>query len=283
MKNIYIYCDGGFGNRFNSLVCGLSICLKTGFKPIIVWPLTNWCRSKFNTLFDTDLEVLEENLRYFETNLQDYEFLMHGNFLNFNASVHHPHSFGSLETISEFCVSTPKQKIVYNNDTLLPYLSEDKIIDVIKGVEFNSELVDQANNFINANLGESFTGVHLRNTDFYDTHKPNFDQIFNQVSGNKDTKYFVCSDDEELENKFNQLKNVFVYPKTSYVEKLTDDGEWRSVIIDDTGVEYSFNVERSDESVRQAIVDLYILSKSDIIKTSNSSFLQTAFLLKKSY
>ena len=123
----------------------------------------------------------------------------------------------------------------------------------------------------------------MRNTDFYDPHKPDFDQIFNQVSDTNETKYFVCSDDEELENKFNQLENVSVYPKTSYVEKLTDEGEWRSVIVDDTGVEYPFNVERSDESVRQAIIDLYILSKSDMMKTSNSSFLQTAILLKKSY
>lgn len=283
MKNIYIYCDGGFGNRFNSLVCGLSICLKTGFEPIIVWPLTNWCRSKFSTLFSVDLEVIEENLHYFEADVQSYEFLMHGNFLNFNTNVYHPESFGSLEIISEFCVNTEKKKIVYNNDTLLSYLSEKQIVDVIRSIGFNSELVDKANDFINANLGESFTGVHLRNTDFYDPHKPNFDQIFNQVFDNKDTRYFVCSDDEELENKFNQLENVFVYPKTSYVEKLTDEGEWRSVIVDDTGVEYPFNVERSDESVRQAIVDLYILSKSDIMKTSNSSFLQTAFLLKKSY
>lgn len=283
MKKFYIYCDGGFGNRFNSLVCGLSISIKTGFTPVIVWPLTNWCRSKFNTLFDIEFEVLEETLQYFEKNIEEYEFLMHGNFLNFNANVYHPESFGSFGNICEFCSSTKKQKIVYNNDSLLRYFSEDQIIDVVKSIRFKSELVDNANKFIKENLGETFTGVHLRNTDFYDPHKPDFDEIFKQLSENKSEKYFVCSDDEEMENKFNQLENVVIYPKTSYVEKLTEDGEWRSVIIDDTGVEYPFNVERSDESVQQAIIDLYILSKSDMMKTSNSSFLQTAILLKKSY
>jgi len=39
-----------------------------------------------------------------------------------------------------------------------------------------------------------------------------------------------------------------------------------SVIVDDTGVEYPFNVERTDESVKQAMIDLYILSKSDNYK-----------------
>ena len=28
MKNLYIHCDGGFGNRFNALVVGLLICEK---------------------------------------------------------------------------------------------------------------------------------------------------------------------------------------------------------------------------------------------------------------
>ena len=43
----------------------------------------------------------------------------------------------------------------------------------------------------------------------------------------------------------------------------------------------SFNVERSAQSVKEAIIDLLILSKSDIIPTSNSTFLTTAQLLKQ--
>lgn len=281
MKNIYIYCDGGFGNRFNSLVCGLSICIKNNFKPIIVWPSTNWCRSRFNDLFDLNFDFIEERLDYFKINIQDYEFLMHGNFLNFNVNVYHPESFRSFKNISEFCIQTPKQKIVYNNDTLLSYFNEDQILNVMRKIKFNSELVEKANYFIDKNLGKFFVGIHLRNTDFYDPHKPNFNEIFEKVYRNNSIKYFVCSDDKSLEDKFNQLENVFVYPKTNYVEKLLDREDWRSLVVDDTGIEYPFNVNRSDESVKQAIVDLCILSKSNIMKTSNSSFLQTAILLKE--
>ena len=54
----------------------------------------------------------------------------------------------------------------------------------------------------------------------------------------------------------------------------------RGQIKDEMKKPLSFNVERSSESVKQAIVDLLVLSKSDIMITSNSTFLQTAQLLK---
>lgn len=280
---LYIYCDGGFGNRFNSLVSGLLISKFTKIDPIIVWPITNWCRSKFSTLFDTEFEVIEENLNYFGINTHEYEFIMHGNFLNFNTQVHHPQNFRSIGEICAFCLNSTKDKIVYNNDAIPYYIGQDILVQVIRDLEFNKNIINEANNYIQNNFEGEFIGVHLRNTDFFDPHKPNYDQIYQHILDNTDKRYFVCSDDKNMEDMFNELKNVSVYPKTSYVEKLTEDGEWRSVIVDDTGIEYPFNVERSDESVQQAIIDLYILSKSNIMKTSDSSFLQTAILLKNSY
>lgn len=283
-KKIYIHCDGGFGNRFNALIVGLALSRNLGFEPIILWPSTNWCRSSFNSLFETNHKVIEEDLRFFSENVDDYEFVMHGNFLNFKTNVHHPSSFGSFENLVEFCKNTSKENVVYNNDSIPLYLGIDNLISSIKELPFKEEIIKKTEEFIESNnLNSDFYGVHLRNTDFYDPHKPNFDAIYSMISENSDKKYFVCSDDKDLENKFSQLDNVYVYEKTKYVEKLTEEGDWRSVIVDDVGIEYPFNVERSDESVIQAMVDLIILSKSNIIKTSDSSFLQTAALLKYSY
>lgn len=283
MKKLYIYCDGGFGNRFNSLVSGLLISKFTKIDPIIVWPITNWCRSKFSTLFDTEFEVVEENLNYFGINTHEYEFIMHANFLNFNTKVHHLQNFRSIAEICTFCLNSSKNKVVYNNDTIPHYIGQDILVQVIQDLALNKNIISEANNYIQNNFQEEFIGVHLRNTDFFDPHNPNYDQIYQHILDNIDKRYFVCSDDKEMEDMFSQLENVSVYPKTSYVEKLTEDGEWRSIIVDDTGIEYPFNIERSDDSVQQAIIDLYILSKSDIMKTSDSSFLQTAILLKNSH
>ena len=54
------------------------------------------------------------------------------------------------------------------------------------------------------------------------------------------------------------------------------------MIVDDEGNEYSFNIERSDESVIDAMIDLLILSSSSIMRTSNSTFLETALLIQQS-
>ena len=82
--------------------------------------------------------------------------------------------------------------------------------------------------------------------------------------------------------RFIKNDNAFAYPKVKYVEKLTDDGGWRDTVVDDDGNEYSFNIERSDESVIDAMVDLLILSKSTILNTSESTFLKTALLIQES-
>ena len=102
------------------------------------------------------------------------------------------------------------------------------------------------------------------------------------VKDNPDTHYFICSDDQKLEERFTAHANAFAFPKNKYVEKLTDDGHWRATIEGPDGEEYAFNIERSDESVIEAMVDLLVLSKSTIIPTSESTFLKTAQLIQDS-
>jgi hypothetical protein len=283
MKILNIYCDGGFGNRFSALIVGLLIAKLGNFKPNVLWPSTNWCRSLFHDIFDFDVKVIEKDLSYFSENFKDYEFVMHNNFLNFPTKISHPDHFNNLLSLVDFYKSSNLINIVYNNDKIPQYAECKNLYDIIHQLKFSKKITDLSNKFIQEQqLGNNFFGVHLRNTDFPNQDKPNFDKLYYHILNDNQNKYFVCSDDKDLENKFNKLENVCVYEKTKYVEKLTDEGGWREAIVDDDGKEYSFNVERSDESVQQAIIDLYILSKSNIIQTSNSSFLKTAVLINRS-
>ena len=152
---------------------------------------------------------------------------------------------------------------------------------IVKTLKFTDKIVDKVNQFTK-NIDDEFVGIHLRNTDFHDNEKTKFDQIESLVKRNSGINYFICSDDKELEERFIKNDNAFAYPKVKYVEKLTDDGGWRDTVVDDDGKEYSFNIERSDESVIDAMVDLLILSKSTILNTSESTFLRTALLIQES-
>jgi len=108
----------------------------------------------------------------------------------------------------------------------------------------------------------------LRATDF-NTFIPKFDREYKWIEGQPDEKFFVLSDDPNVEKKFSKLKNVIVRMKEHYVEKENEDAGWCG------------NVERSSESVMDALIDLTILSKTNIMVNSPSSFLKTALLLRK--
>ena len=281
-KTIYIHCDGGFGNRFNALTVGLLIAEKGGFDPVILWPSTNWCRSTFNSIFKNEYEVIEQDLSYFKKP-EDYQFLMHGHFsIPQHIRVMHPSAFGSVSQILDY-IRVENKDIVYNHDAIPPYAYGEGggLQKIVKDLEFSEEITNKADVFLQ-HYDDNFSGLHLRNTDFYDPHKANFNELEKLVKDTPDTHYFICSDDQKLEQTFTQHANAFAYPKYKYVEKLADEGEWRDEIEDEDGKEYAFNIERSDESVIEAMVDLLVLSRSTIIPTSDSTFLKTAQLIQES-
>lgn len=281
VKTLNIYCDGGFGNRFNALTVGLLIAKVGNFKPVIFWPSTNWCRSLFKNIFKNDYNVINCNLNYFQKNSKDYEFIMHSNSANLPCQIKHPNYFNSIQNIADYYNQSNKQKFVYNNDTIPDYCSNNDLKQIVKDIKFTDKIVDKVNQFTK-NINDEFIGIHLRNTDFHDNEKRKFDQIESLVKINPGINYFICSDDEKLEERFTKNDNAFAYPKTKYVEKLTDDGGWRDAVVDNEGNEYSFNIERSDQSVIEAMIDLLILSKSTIMNTSESTFLKTALLIQES-
>lgn len=276
MKNLYIHCDGGFGNRFNSLVIGLLVSKIGKFNPIISWPSTNVCRATFDEIFENDYILTSNRLEYYSNDLNNYEFVMHENQLLWNTRITSPYNFNKVNDLISFFQNSSKENLFYFNNLIPNYADFD--LNIIRDLKFKSLYYEIVDNFLEH---KNYIGVHLRSTDFPQSDA-NFNTIYSQIKSS-DKKYFVCSDNPEVENKFNELENVFIYPKTDYVEKINSSKEWRVLkgeIKDEMNKSLSFNVERSSDSVKQAIIDLLILSRSDIMITSNSTFLNTALLLK---
>ena len=110
-KHLYIYCDGGFGNRFNSLIIGLTIAKKNNFTPIIVWPATSVCMSLFNDIFDTSYTVIDTMiLNDFSKHIKEYEVISHHNELDWPTPVTHPESFTSLTQLNTYYQNSTKEK-----------------------------------------------------------------------------------------------------------------------------------------------------------------------------
>jgi hypothetical protein len=274
MKKMYVYCDGGFGNRFNVLISGLYLAEKIGAIPIIIWNTNNWCGASFNQIFDMKCQVIDNFKKESFFKEKNLCLILHENQFAQPLEYTSPFSFTNTEQIK----SHVGDEDVFYFTNLIPSWVDD--LSIVTKIKFNKHLEDTVDSIRKQFNYISYCGVHIRKTDFYETL--NEQEIYSLIQNDIQTLYFVCSDDRETEMKFLTLPNVFVYSKTSYVEKLNGSGEWNSWITDNNGNQFPFNVNRNSSSVVQAIVDLLLLSYSEILnKNSSSTFLKTAMLLKK--
>ena len=62
MRKIFVLCDGGLGNRLNSLMGGLIAADKLACDPIICWPVNNWCGCAFEDLFETSYKIIDQGV-----------------------------------------------------------------------------------------------------------------------------------------------------------------------------------------------------------------------------
>lgn len=260
MRTLNIYCDGGFGNRYGTLLGGLAVANYHKMRPVVVWRDTSACRLPFHEIFTSDIDVVDQPLQDFSSSV----LLMHEDFIqgvkNYNIN--------SFESIDDLPVSNCGS-YVYNNNWIPEWLDEHFVIEAGRQLKFVDKIKNFCDQYCKKHSITPFAiGIHLRATDF-NTFIPKFDREYKWIEGQPEEKFFVLSDDPNVEKKFSKLKNVIVRMKEHYVEKENKDAGWCG------------NVERSSESVMDALIDLTILSKTNIMVNSPSSFLKTALLLRK--
>jgi len=273
MRKTIIFCDGGLGNRLNSLLGGLFIAEQTKSTPIICWPENNWCRCSFEDLFITDIKIINNNINdIFESNI-DNIFLIHENQTKFDLNKQYNHTLESIHDILN-----KNEDIIYYHNILPSYINISFVLDKLKNLKIKTKILDQVQAFIKENnINKDTHGILFRKTDY--SSNPNIslndNEIYNHIKSDLNLKYYICSDDKDTEDKFNELENVFVYPKTSYVKKFKE-GEWNDLITDNEGRLNNFNVDRPRQSVIEAFIGLLILSQTNIIVDIPSTFLHFA-------
>ena len=280
MSKAFIYCDGGFGNRYNSLLSGLFLAWACKREPIIIWPQTRWAEASFTDIFDSSLPELKDfNKDTFFTEYNPIN-LVHWNPWGANQEQHN--CMGIYMGIDQFLRDREDRNILLYTSVLCPWVDTNNLKPIIDMVPFQSYITQAADRFIIENFNtKEFYGLHVRRTDH--AYQLNEEEFISQMNSNPNNLYFVCSDEQSAEEKFkNACDNVRTYPKQSYVEMLNPEGGWNTVTSDEFGHQFAFNVKRSKQSVIEAMVDLLILSQSTVINTDHrSTFLQTAVLLKR--
>jgi hypothetical protein len=142
------------------------------------------------------------------------------------------------------------------------------------GLKINDAIRCKAEQFCADNcINESVYGLHIRKTDFGD--RVDDKELFKIVSSSP-VRFFVCSDDEEVNNNFGKLKNCVVFTKKYFPQKKVANAGWVHWTTDSEGRNFPFNIERSEESVIEGLIDLLILSRTTLVKASSSTFFYMA-------
>ena len=55
MSKVYIYCDGGFGNRYHSLISGLFLAEACNREPLVIWPINPYNEAVYSDIFNTEI------------------------------------------------------------------------------------------------------------------------------------------------------------------------------------------------------------------------------------
>lgn len=272
------FCDGGLANRLNGLLFCLVLRNKFGHDWEISWHRNNWCGASFGSLFDIDISVNERSLAYFKQAEDRYWFILHENQGSFDPERVVYHS--QLSDYAAYQSLLDQHPDVFYIHNLLPnFVSLEDLQSVLPQLRVKPHLVAAAAAFCRDQaIDESVLGLHIRKTDFGNTVDDN--ELFKVVSQNTN-RFFVCSDDAEVTERFSQLPNCHVLEKQHYPEKLVGSEGWNSWTVDQEGRQFPFNIQRSEEAIVEALLDLLILSRTNPVMASHSTFFRMALIFNK--
>ncbi len=277
MRKLIIYCEGGFGNRMCSMLGGLVAADKIGINEVnIIWPISNWCNCSYEKIFLPQFKILTDVDKIFKENLQNI-FLTHTSEKKFKYVFKHDGYI--IEKIREM-----SEDVVYNNNRIPKYAKNDEIISKLKSIKINKSIRNVVYEFCEKNkIDNSVIGLHLRRTDSgYD--KMDDEKYLNVVKKLSEKRFFVCSDDLKTEKMFNVFKNVIVFKKTDYVEKLNKNKDWAEYTYNEnnTMINAEYNIKRNENSIIQAVIDMLILSRTNLeeYKSFGSFYMLACFYSK---
>jgi hypothetical protein len=268
------YCSGGLGNRLKPIGSCNLIAKQSNRKLGIYWPSTMRCMGRFKNLFLNEIEEIDiEQLNSSDVVIySDPSYITHdANLNNFFGLVNLYNKVGCfpIEQIENIDISK-KYAIIYNNTVIPKY---DDICDFIKSLNPIKELNDIIKNFVKTNkIDKSVVGIHARSTDFTNSSiKPYKEFVDSLLLNSPNIKILFCSDDPEWEVQmyYTYPNNIIIREKKDIVKKFDTNSGWTN------------NAHTSELAVQEAIIDMYLLAKTNfMVYNKDSTFAHLVNYLK---
>ena len=270
-SNITIYCDGGLGNRLNALLSGMAIARYFKLNYTIHWPINHSCAANYSDIFRKETNVSNESLIQVKSRLANHAILLHDDIASdvLNVKFSSAYQYSSLVDFNEKIISQGQDIFFY--PAIIPSWIPAYLIQAeMNALQFTDYINAEVETFILTVIGKPFHGLHLRRTDL------NIGltdlEVFKIAQANPDCAFFVCSDDPQAERLASGHPNVFSRSKSSYVQKKHGGDDWLALLKDEDGRSYYSNIQRDKESVIDGAIDMLILSHSQIVGFSGSTF-----------
>ena len=277
IKEVIIYCDGGLANRINCLANGLVIANMLQQKYKIYWPINRYCESKLTEIIEIEMETQNLGKQVLKNRsrcliVADENFISAPEDLWINPR--RPRNFKEAE--SEIIDAAKKVEAIIIFYPIPFYEKYKEFRLEIKNL-FNPkpEIMDLVRETeLQMKIPEKYWGLHMRGTDAKKNNK--YYKFFKLLTKLIPGKYYLASDDCELIEFFSDRPNVIKRENINFPSKAELNATWTSKNLDENGDILPYNVRRTSDSIRDAMVDLLILSKSNLIPTSTSTYLELA-------
>ena len=165
-RRIYVFCDGGIGNRINALVSAIAICERFQLAIIVYWPLNSWCGAGFADIFDNSFDVRTDALDTLAGKFIDVKMMLHdamgAQFLQ--VPFESAYDYQSMEDFAQRGLPTSGDLFFY--PAVIPqWIPEDLIHASLRQMRFSAHITQSVSVFIRQTMKRPFHGLHLRRTD----------------------------------------------------------------------------------------------------------------------
>jgi len=277
-RRIYVFCDGGIGNRINSLVSGIAIAEHFQRAITVYWPVNSWCGAAFADIFDNAFEVRCDALDTLAGKFSDAKMMLHdamgAQFLQ--VPFESAYDYQSMEDFAQRGLPEDRDIFLYPA-IIAPWIPEPLVHAALSSLQFTEAIQSAVQSFITKTLVRPFHGLHLRRTDLRVGLSDA--EVMALVQRHPNEVFFVCSDDPQAEALACAHPHVHARTKTHHVEKKEEHADWISLSKDQEGRMSYGNIERSRDAMIEGTIDLLILAHSQIVGFSGSTFQRMARLL----
>ncbi len=270
MKRLICYSSGGIANRIRPISCCLQLAEKSKREFFIFWEQSYRCEAHLNDLFENNFKYItkEEMLK-----LDSYTI-----YCGRSDSRHVYEAFGEslLEDLIKIHgtssigahamdLTDQKENVVIISNGYLTNTDMNitkQFIRNLKPIKKIQDKIDRLEKELQ--ISTEVIGVHARGSDFNVNVEEYEYNILEGLKRNPKVKFFICSDDYTFENYFQKKypNNIIRNGNKKYVEQ---NDKSKNTWFDNTRV----NIE----SAQDAIVDMYLLAKTNfLIYKPNSSF-----------